>query len=785
MTRDEHEIRMRLRRYGQSPVGLDAEEEAPVRIRPRRLRIARGEPRPLEAVRRLANQARRYSMSSYRKARPRFRAGLEARLQRVALNVTYTRNNPSRSWAAHGSYLAREGATRPDEKGFGFDAERDEIELRQLLKDWQSAGDELLFKLVVSPEHGAEMDLVAHTRELLAHMERDLGTQLQWAGIVHTNTGKPHAHVVIRGLDEEGQTLTIDRTYISFGMRQRSRELATRELGYRTTLELESARALAVQRNALTELDRAILSRADSEGRVSYGGLSGALAHPHELQEMRRLKFLERLGLAKEIAAGSWKLSPHTQQMLMEAGRAGDIARTLANHRVVLSHPNAQIVFTRIEQENQRLVGRVVGTGLEPGPKGGPYLLLEGREGLGHFVPLPHRLEGFQAEAQVLINSIVTLRGRTSVRAPDDPILHVDLHIEGRYSELGRAATPLALDLEIVERVEREGRPPRPAVEERGFARKWSDALQLRASELEQSRVIERGEAGGFRLIENWRERLDELRFSEKSCERELCSLTPANAAGPYAFLSQVVSRGVDRVLLQNPQGELREIRLADIGHKQAPDQGAELLIRSSSRLGPGDDPVRDQEAPVRETGCRAVADRLSALALHEDRNTYGPPDRILALVGEISGGRRGGPALELLRERQEMWRGRGIAPGESFEQRAREWIGRHEEKQLELALERAGFESSKAIRLAAPVVGLEHRGQVLGFAEHEGSRFILIDTGREVRALRNEGSQVYVGEDVRARYQEIGGTSGQGRRVVWRIQNLEPLRELERERTR
>ena len=103
-------------------------------------------------------------MSTYRKARPRFRAGLEARLQRVALKVTYTRNNPSRSWAAHGSYLAREGAARPDEKGFGFDAERDEIELRQLLKDWQSAGDELLFKLVVSPEHGAEMDLVAHTR---------------------------------------------------------------------------------------------------------------------------------------------------------------------------------------------------------------------------------------------------------------------------------------------------------------------------------------------------------------------------------------------------------------------------------------------------------------------------------------------------------------------------------------------------------------------------------------------------------------------------------------------
>ncbi len=91
---------MRLRRYGQGPAGLDADEEARVRIRPPRLRVARGEPRPLGAVRRLATQARRYGMSTYRKARPRFRAGLEARLQRVALKVTYARNNPSRSWAS-------------------------------------------------------------------------------------------------------------------------------------------------------------------------------------------------------------------------------------------------------------------------------------------------------------------------------------------------------------------------------------------------------------------------------------------------------------------------------------------------------------------------------------------------------------------------------------------------------------------------------------------------------------------------------------------------------------
>jgi type IV secretory pathway VirD2 relaxase len=122
-------------------------------------------------------------MSTYRKARPRFRAGIEARLQRVALKVTYVRNNPSRTWAAHGSYLARQGAAKARKKGLGFDHEGEEIELRPMLKHWQGAGDELLFKLVVSPERGAEMDMAAHTRELVACMERDLRTRLEWAGI--------------------------------------------------------------------------------------------------------------------------------------------------------------------------------------------------------------------------------------------------------------------------------------------------------------------------------------------------------------------------------------------------------------------------------------------------------------------------------------------------------------------------------------------------------------------------------------------------------------------------
>ena len=47
----------------------------------------------------------------------------------------------------------------------------------------------------------------------------------------HFNTGHPHTHIVIRGRDDKGGDLVIARDYISQGLRERARDLATLELG--------------------------------------------------------------------------------------------------------------------------------------------------------------------------------------------------------------------------------------------------------------------------------------------------------------------------------------------------------------------------------------------------------------------------------------------------------------------------------------------------------------------------------------------------------------------------
>ena len=76
-------------------------------------------------------------------------------------------------------------------------------------------------------------EFAQHARALVADMERDLGTQLEWIAIDHHNTDDAHIHMLIRGVRDDGKVLKLDRDYVSRGIRELSRELAERELGPR------------------------------------------------------------------------------------------------------------------------------------------------------------------------------------------------------------------------------------------------------------------------------------------------------------------------------------------------------------------------------------------------------------------------------------------------------------------------------------------------------------------------------------------------------------------------
>ena len=208
------------------------DEERGFRLRPPKPRVPRNEGAAWSSGFRLLMHYARSSRKASNRAPGGKGKGTRPYHQRCAVRVTYLKNKIGGQWKAHGRYLARESATfEKDAKAVGFDRENEGIDIARRLQSWQTAGDQQLWKLIVSPEFGDRIDLSRLTRDLIKQMEKDLGTDLEWAAAEHHNTEHPHVHVVIRGVRDNGETLRLSRDYVQQGIRSIAADLCTRQLG--------------------------------------------------------------------------------------------------------------------------------------------------------------------------------------------------------------------------------------------------------------------------------------------------------------------------------------------------------------------------------------------------------------------------------------------------------------------------------------------------------------------------------------------------------------------------
>ena len=151
-----------------------------------------------------------------RRAARSFRPASTAR--RVVIKSRIVRHQGTRFRAAplskHMAYLKRDGVTRDGADTRMFDARSDAANERAFAE--RTADDRHHFRFIVSPEDATELkDLRAYGRTLMAGMEQDLGTKLDWVAVDHFNTGHPHSHIVLRGKDDKGDDLVIAREYIA------------------------------------------------------------------------------------------------------------------------------------------------------------------------------------------------------------------------------------------------------------------------------------------------------------------------------------------------------------------------------------------------------------------------------------------------------------------------------------------------------------------------------------------------------------------------------------------
>ncbi|WP_302409657.1 relaxase/mobilization nuclease and DUF3363 domain-containing protein [Comamonas kerstersii] len=334
----------------------------------------------------------------------------------------------ARSTATHLRYIEREGVGREGEPGKAYGPTTDDADLAAF--EERGREDRHQFRFIVSPEDAEQLDdLRTYTRHLMARLEADLGTRLEWVAVDHWNTDNPHTHIVLRGKDDTGKDLIISRDYISQGMRDRASELATEWLGPRTELEIQRALAREVEQERWTSLDRT-LQREATNGRVLSTERLEAIPRlkRHRLLLIGRLQRLQRMGLASERQTGEWVIHADAEATLRAMGERGDIIRTM--QRAMSGQQRELAVFQpgpNDDGSDRSIVGRVAGKGLADELYDKGYLIVDGTDGKAHYVALPPRTE----LEQYPTGAVVEVKGSAAPRAADKTI--AALAVDGLY----------------------------------------------------------------------------------------------------------------------------------------------------------------------------------------------------------------------------------------------------------------------------------------------------------------------------------------------------------------
>jgi len=358
-----------------------------------------------------------------------------------------------RSVARHLRYIEREGVDRQGGTGRAYGPTTDDADTTTF--EQRGREDRHQFRFIVSAEDAEQLDdLRTYTRHLMARMEADLGTRLDWVAVDHWNTDNPHTHVVLRGKDDTGKDLIISRDYISHGMRDRAAELATKWLGPRTEQDIQQSLQREVEQERWTGLDRT-LQREAVDGLVR----TEQLAEPR-LQRQRqlligRLQQLQRMGLASELQPGAWAVHVGAETTLRAMGERGDILRTMQR---AMSGAQRELAVFEPSNDGRAVIGRVVGKGLADELHDTGYLVVDGIDGKAHYVALPPRaeLEQFPAGAVVEVKGSVAARAadRTIAALATDGLYRTDHHLAVAQAQPHAGRDPCAVVEAHVRRLE-------------------------------------------------------------------------------------------------------------------------------------------------------------------------------------------------------------------------------------------------------------------------------------------------------------------------------------------
>lgn len=384
-------------------------EEIPFKVRIRPGKESRFKPRHVTYLDRIQKLRSKNVRGAERSKRSRGRDATVREpfryTQRVLVKsrVVHHKKAARQALFEHVTYLQRDGVGLDGERPTPFDELRDmeRGEVYGWAEEWSN--DRHHFRFIVSPENGSELDLKKYARDLVGRMERDLSTKLEWVGVTHHNTDQPHVHLLIRGKDDLGSDLVIARDYIANGLRNRAQELATRELGFRNQKDMAREVERSITQPRPSRIDRSLLDEAarDKRNLIDSARMNGREASQFDRQKLRRLGYLEEIGLAKRVNYGLWKLEDDLIGKLRIRATKGDIVKTM-HLRMRGIDPNAELTILDLDKGFAGSIkGVVLHKGLSDELFDVKYLIVRAENQRAYYVPLSKESEGYGRECEV------------------------------------------------------------------------------------------------------------------------------------------------------------------------------------------------------------------------------------------------------------------------------------------------------------------------------------------------------------------------------------------------
>lgn len=685
------------------------------------------------------------------------------------------------------------------------------------LNAWQKAGDEHLFKMIVSPEFGNRMNLRQHVRDLMGKMEKDLGTRLQWVAIDHYNTDDPHVHIAVRGVDERGKKLEVDPAYIKEGSRRRAEELATRELGFRTERDVAEAFDRQIAQQRFTDLDRMLTRKAQGQV-VQFDTVipKSEQARETRLRLIHRLSELTKMGLAERVGSHEWKLDANLEPALRARQIAEDRLKTRFLHRETISDPRAQMVATELRTLGQRVAGKLVGTG-QNDKTGRAYMMIEGFDGLVHFVSQTPKVEKMRGAGELRVGDYLSLE--VMARRDDSG------RATGTFTRVYRYGPDLTTEL-LDKEMMASSKPIERPLSAQTVAEKFRGAAADRQEKLMRAGAITVREN---RLAPSSREAYDKVRFAD-------AGITAPDFKYGEPILATIVARGQKSAVIETLAGKrhvLSAERLASMGldfkyvtpggtmfvgqdHKRGTVALGVKVERMASivdepKINRLDTIARQLDglpdthplAPIlkqrikvwRERGISVqsgdfVRDAATWARNHELAESAelksmveAPRLNKLDYLMQQPFAAVSAPLAKAIDERALVWLKRGVDPRDGrFSMLASVWRKGEElreaieHKGVEPVLEELGRQKGKPTRTLACEPGRQISGRVLAVAAQADHTAVVVDTGGELTLVKQPLShavELRVGQRVRAQAQEVEGNRNR-QLAMWRFADME-----------